>query len=102
METVIVPAWYTLSIPVSHGPGDYWGLPGLILEISDGNTQILCTKIIMNLKNKEEITEPKKGKVVSQKEFDEIQAQKLKEMRERFGNERKKSGGGGHMIRMGG
>ena len=102
MEQVIVTAWYTLNIPVSHGPGDYWGLPGLILEISEGNTQILCTKIVINPKEKEEIAEPKKGKVVSQKEFDEIQTQKMKEMRERFGNERKKSGGGGHRIRIGG
>ena len=102
MEQVIVTAWYTLNIPVSHGPGDYWGLPGLILEISEGNTRILCTKIVMNPTEKEEIVEPKKGKVVSQKEFDEIRTQKMKEMRERFSNERKKSGSGGHMMRIGG
>jgi GLPGLI family protein len=101
MEQIIVTAWYTLNIPVSHGPGDYWGLPGLILEVSEGNTQILCTKIIMNPKEKDEISEPKKGKEVTQKEFDKIQEQKMKEMRERFGNEREKSGGG-HMIRIGG
>lgn len=102
MEQVIVTAWYTLNIPVSHGPGNYWGLPGLILEISEKNTQILCTKIVMNPKDKEEIREPKKGKEVTQKEFDQIQVQKMKEMRERFSNERKKSGGGGHFIRIGG
>ncbi|MBL4938826.1 MAG: GLPGLI family protein [Lutibacter sp.] len=102
MEQVIVTAWYTLSIPVNHGPGDYWGLPGLILEISDGNTQILCAKIVMNPKEKEAISEPTKGKKVTQQEFDQIQTQKMKEMRARFSNERKKSGGGGHFIRIGG
>ena len=102
MEQVIVTAWYTLNIPVNHGPGDYWGLPGLILEISDGNTQILCTKIVMNPKKKEAISEPTKGKKVTQKEFDQIQTQKMKEMRERFRNERKKSGSGGHMMRVSG
>ena len=102
MEQIIVTAWYTLDIPVSHGPGEYWGLPGLILEVNDGRTQIVCTKIVMNPKERTEIKEPKKGKVVSQKEYDEILEVKMKEMRERFGNERKKSGNSGHRIRMGG
>jgi len=99
-EIIIVTAWYTLDIPVSNGPGDYWGLPGLILEISDDSTTILCTKIVINPKEKDDISEPKKGKVVSQKEYDEIVAEKTKEMRERMQNERQKSGGGGH-IRIG-
>lgn len=101
MEDVIVTAWYTLDIPVSHGPGNYWGLPGLILEVAYGNTNILCTKIIMNPKNKIEITELKKGKVVTQKEYDIIIEKKMKEMQERFRNDREKSGGG-HRIRIGG
>ena len=46
MEQVIVTAWYTLDIPVSHGPGDYWGLPGLILEISYGETNILVKFVV--------------------------------------------------------
>jgi len=100
-ELVIVTAWYTLDIPVSNGPGDYWGLPGLILEISDGNMQILCTKIVMNPKDKMVIEEPKKGKVVTQKEYDKILEEKIKEMRERMGNEREKSGGERH-FRIGG
>jgi len=102
MELIIVTAWYTLNIPVSHGPGDYWGLPGLILEINAGNTQMLCTKIVMNPKEKSELVEPKKGKVVSQKEYDTIIEEKTKEMRERMGNEREKSGGSGRHFRIGG
>lgn len=102
MEQIIVTAWYTLDIPVSHGPNDYWGLPGLILEVNDGRTQFVCTKIVMNPKEKAEIKEPKKGKVVSQKEYDEILEVKMKEMQERFRNERQKSGSGGHRIRIGG
>jgi len=102
MEQVIVTAWYTLDIPVSHGPDDYWGLPGLILEINAGNTMILCTKIIMNPKEKTEINEPTKGKVVNQKEYDKILEEKMKEMRERMGNEREKSGGREHIMRIGG
>ena len=102
MELVIVTAWYTLDIPVSHGPSDYWGLPGLILEISDDNIQILCTKIVMNPKEKTEIAEPTKGKVVTQKEYDKIFEEKTKEMRERMSNEREKSGGSERHFRIGG
>jgi len=98
MEQIIVIAWYALDIPVSHGPGDFWGLPGLILEVAYGDTNILCTKIVMNPKDKVEIKEPSKGKEVSQDEYDEIIAEKMKEMQERFRNERQK--GGNTHIRM--
>ena len=97
VELITVTAWYTLDIPVSHGPGNYWGLPGLILEISDDNTKILCTKIVMNPKEKAELKEPTKGKVVTQKEYDKIIEEKTKEMRERMQNERQKSGPNRHI-----
>jgi GLPGLI family protein len=102
VELVIVTAWYAMDIPVTHGPGNYWGLPGLILEYEAGNTKVLCTKIVMNPKEKAAIVEPKKGKVVSQEEYDKIIEEKMKEMRERFNNERQKGGSGrGHTIRVG-
>ena len=69
----------------------------LILELKDDNTQILCTKIVMNPKEKTELKEPTKGKVVTQQEYDAIIEEKTKEMRERMQNERQKSGGGGHI-----
>ncbi len=101
VELVVVTAWYAMDIPVAHGPGNYWGLPGLILEIDAGNTKVLCTKIVLNPKEKEEIEAPKKGKVVSQEEYDKIIKEKIEEMRERFRNERQKGGqGGGHTIRL--
>jgi len=59
-----VEAWYTPQIPVAHGPGEYWGLPGLILEVSSGNTTILCSKILLNPKQKINIEIPDKGKIV--------------------------------------
>ena len=89
-KTVV--AWYAPEIPVNQGPENYWGLPGLILEVNDGSTTILCSKIVLNSKDKVEIKEPNKGKEVSQKEFDETLKAKLEEMREMFQNNR----GGGH------
>ena len=94
LKIIEVVAWYTPEIPVSHGPGEYWGLPGLILEINADKTQIVCTKIVINPKDKAEIKAPKKGTEVGQKEFEEIRTKKMKEMREMF-NSRRRDGPGG-------
>ncbi len=76
--------WYTPQIPISNGPADYFGLPGLILEVNDGQQTLICSKIVLNPKESIEINEPKKGKEVTQKEFDTIQQKKADEMMEQF------------------
>ncbi|NQY04971.1 MAG: GLPGLI family protein [Flavobacteriaceae bacterium] len=99
-KEVTVTAWYTPEVPLNQGPGEYWGLPGLILEVSAGQTTIVCSKIVMNPKEKSEINAPDKGKEVTQKEFDKIVKDKMEEMRERWGRGSGRRGGGG--FRMGG
>ena len=85
-----VVAWYTPQIPVSNGPDGYWGLPGLILEINQGeNVRILCTEIEINPKEKLEIAPPKKGKLVTQKEFRAISEKKMEDMQSMFRNKRR-------------
>ncbi|RWX03696.1 GLPGLI family protein [Flavobacterium cerinum] len=79
-KDIIITAWYTPEIPVSQGPGEYWGLPGLILEVNDGSTSVLCSKIVLNPKEKIEITVPKKGKKVTQTEFAKILEEKTNDM----------------------
>ncbi|TYA74739.1 GLPGLI family protein [Seonamhaeicola marinus] len=91
---VDVVVWYTPQIPVSQGPSDYWGLPGLILEVNEGRTTILCSKIIMNTDDKETIKVPSKGKKVSREEFDEISQKKMEEMRQNFRRGGGRPGGG--------
>lgn len=81
----IVTAWYTPQIPVSNGPAEYWGLPGLILEVNYKETTILCTEVVLNPKEKIEIKEPTKGDKVTEKEYEKIMREKMTEMRERFG-----------------
>lgn len=76
----IIEAWYTLEIPIPNGPSKYWGLPGLILELHDGDTTLLCSKIVLNPSEKNEIKIPKTGKKVTQKEFNQIEEEKLKSM----------------------
>ena len=83
-ETTIT-AWYTPDIPVSTGPSNYWGLPGLILEVSDGKTTILCSKIVLNPKEKAEIKKPNKGSRVTQAQYEETVAKKMEEMRKMGG-----------------
>ncbi|MBC3847435.1 GLPGLI family protein [Winogradskyella echinorum] len=94
-KTIEVVAWYTPQIPINQGPGDYWGLPGLILEVNADRTTILCTKIVMNPEEKEDIDKPKKGDEVTQKEYAEIIAKKMKEMQEMYGGRGRGGRGGG-------
>ena len=88
----VTTAWYTPQIPTANGPANFGGLPGLILEINDGDLTLICSKIVMNPKERFIIKELKKGKEVSQKEFDEIQEKKSEEMMERFRSNRSKDG----------
>lgn len=77
-------AWYTPQIPVKNGPMEYGGLPGLILEVQDGNQKLLCSKIVLNPVEKLRIKKPNKGKKVTKQEFNSIVEKKSKEMMENF------------------
>ncbi len=91
-EFIIVTAWYTPQIPVSSGPGDYHGLPGLILEVNTDKTVMLCTKIVMNPKDKDVIEQPDKGEVVTREEYNKIMKDKIEEMRQMYGGRNRGSG----------
>ena len=91
-------AWYTPDIPISNGPRGYGGLPGLILEVNDGDLTIVCSEIVLNPKEVKEIKEPIKGKIVTRKKFGDITKEKTKEMMDRF----RSRDGKGLEIRIGG
>ena len=76
-----VEAWYTPQIPVRHGPSEYWGLPGLILEVSAGETTMLCSKIVLNPSDVIEIEAPSKGSVVTKSEYQDLIQNKMVEFR---------------------
>lgn len=90
-EQVEVTAWFTPQIPVSNGPGEFTGLPGLILELNVYRTTLLCSKIVMNPKEAEKIEAPTKGKKVTREEYVKIVKEKTDELRDNFKN----SGGNG-------
>ncbi|WP_405610611.1 GLPGLI family protein [Polaribacter sp. Asnod1-A03] len=67
-----ITAWYTPDLPISFGPKDYYGLPGLILELNEGDLFFKATKIKLNLKQKNDIKEPVKGKKITLEEYSKI------------------------------
>ena len=77
-------AWYTPEVPISNGPSNYGGLPGLILEVNDGDQTIVCSEIVLNPKEIKEINEPTKGKIVTREKFGKISLEKTKEMMDRY------------------
>lgn len=83
-----VEAWYTPQIPVGHGPSEYWGLPGLILEVSADNTTILCSKIVLNPEEKSEIKAPKKGEEITKSDYQATIRKKMQEFRNNRGRRR--------------
>lgn len=97
-KEISITAWYTPEIPINQGPENYWGLPGLILEVTDGKTVILCSKLVLNTKEKKEIKAPKNGKEVTQAEYDKIVMEKMAELREMNQGQ----GGRGMQFRIGG
>lgn len=88
VEMTQIEAWYTPQIPVGHGPGEYWGLPGLILEVSAGSTTMLCSKIVMNPKEKFTIEAPDKGQEITKSEYQNTVQTKMMEMRNNRGRSR--------------
>lgn len=97
-KTITVEAWYTPDISVAHGPQMYWGLPGLIMEVKNGGSTIICTEVVLNPQDKVSINEPNKGKVISDKEYEALMDEKMEEMDKMNSGGRRK--GGGHVMRI--
>jgi len=78
-----IKAWFTPQIPVSLGPGEFSGLPGLILAVEkNGETFFIATSVKMTSSEEGIITIPADGKKVTQEEFDKIIEEKVKEFEE--------------------
>lgn len=61
-------AWFAPVLPYSYGPKNFYGLPGLILELTENKTTFLATKI--SLDNKEVTIDFPKGKTITKEEYD--------------------------------
>jgi GLPGLI family protein len=95
-ETELV-VWYAENIPVSFGPDNYSGLPGVIMEIDQDNGATVTTAVEVSAKYpKKELVAPTKGDKMNRAQFQE-NMQKLMQDMQRGGG-----GMGGMRIRVGG
>jgi len=95
-ETELV-VWYAENIPVSFGPDNYSGLPGVIMEIDQDNGATVTTAVEVSAKYpKKELVAPTKGDKMNRAQFQE-NMQKLMQDMQRGGG-----GRGGMRIRIGG
>ena len=96
-ETELV-VWYAENIPVSFGPDNYSGLPGVIMEIDQDNGATVTTAVEVSAKYpKKELVVPSKGDKMNRAQFQE-NMQKLMQDMQRGGGIRM----GGMNIRVGG
>lgn len=70
-----IEAWFAHDLPISAGPGQYFGLPGLIMEldVNEGDLVVTATKVEMKPVG-EAINLPKKmkGKKITAREYDTL------------------------------
>ena len=78
---IIVEAWYTPQIPMAQGPAEFWGLPGLILEVSAQNTTLLCTEVALTKEIKLQIDTPDNGTEITKTAYTSTIREKMVEMR---------------------
>lgn len=95
-DTIETEAWYTMEIPVGHGPATAYGLPGLILELKTGGRTYLCTKVVLNPATPVQVEIPKKGKTISQAEFKKLKEEEMESTMKRYNS----SGAGDQKIEI--
>jgi GLPGLI family protein len=96
-ETELV-VWYAENIPVSVGPDNYSGLPGVIMEMDVDNGANVTKAVEVSAKYpKKELVAPTKGEKMNRAQFQENMQKLMQDMQ--------KGGGirmGGNAIRIGG
>jgi GLPGLI family protein len=77
-----VKAWFSPEIPVSSGPASFVNLPGMVLgvDINEGEVKIEALSVEMKDVDEGDLKKPKKGKKLSEEEFQAVVDEKMKEM----------------------
>ena len=85
-----IAVFFTPQMPLQHGPDNFGGLPGVILEVQSAQMHILATEMIAGTPV---ITPPTKGDKMTRAEFNRLREEKMKEQREMWGR-------GGNEVRV--
>lgn len=76
-----VEAWFTPDIPVSAGPAQYGGLPGLILTLAVDSNRVVYTATAVDLTTPvAALKAPSDGSKVTRAEYDKVVAEKQEEL----------------------
>lgn len=75
---VLVTAWYDPNIPLSLGPYNYYGLPGMIVKLSEKNKIITLKSITFKSRGKK-LSEFKKGTIMTESEYNSYMKKKVME-----------------------
>jgi GLPGLI family protein len=87
-------AWFTPQIPISVGPGAYYGLPGLILGLEKNEEVfLLATSVDLKVPQEDLSSRLNKGKKMSEKAFEKVVEEKTEEFKK--DREAKKNAGKG-------
>ena len=79
-ETELV-VWYAENIPVSIGPDNYSGLPGVIMEMDLDNGATVTTAVEVSSKYpKKELVQPTKGEKMTRAQFQENMQKLIQDM----------------------
>lgn len=79
----LITAYFTSELPVSVGPAEYGGLPGLILAVEiNGETAYMATSIVLTKPDPALLAKPDTGKAMTQSDFMTMKAEKEKEWKE--------------------
>ena len=80
-ENVIV--YFTPQIPWPHGPADFNGLPGIILEVQSADFHILAQNVTTG---NSVISIPRDGEQMTRESFNTLREEKMKERQEMWGD----------------
>lgn len=86
---ITVEAWYATDIPVSNGPENFGGLPGLILQLnSDNETMLITATELKDTYVEKEFKIPNKGKKVTKQGFADAAKKMFEQMQQNGGGGR--------------
>jgi GLPGLI family protein len=85
-----VTAWFAEQLPGEAGPEQYFGLPGVILELdlNEGDVVITATKVVLESPSEDDFKLPKrmKGKKINQQEYDRLLSKHIEDSIKAFRN----------------